>query len=194
MATTIAFPSDAVTNGATEIQATVFNAVAADYSQISWNAAQNIMRQVPYKVPEFPRTTNEDPTWSFIIRKDLASSSAPSRNLIGVHVVDASQNMNVFSGALGSQISVPIRAKVVSIYNWVRHTITLTDGTAITAIRPYSVSIPIFVDPETGNMLDADETYNAVIESLGFLFLQVAANSPTRAPLYATVSGLYPLT
>lgn len=194
MATTIAFPADPVTNGATEIQATVFNAVAADYSQISWAAAQNIMRQVPYKVPEFPRTNTEDPTWAFAVRKDLASSSAPSRNLIGVQVVDATQNMNVFSGALGSQISVPIRAKIVSVYNWVRHTITLTDGTAVTAIRPYGVSVPVFVDPETGNLLDEDETYNALMEGTGFLFKQVAANSPTREPFYAVISGLYPLT
>lgn len=193
MATTIAFPGDAVTNGATTIQATVFNAVAADYTPLSWSGAQNVMNQVPYKVPDFPRSAQEDPTWAFYIRKDLASASAPNRNLIGVKVTDSRQSINAYSGAQGASIQVPISCKVLSVYNWASHTVTLSDGTAVKLIRPYVVTVPVYVDPETGNLLDAGGTYNATMEALGYLFLQVAANVPTRAPLYAAVSGIYPL-
>lgn len=193
MATTITFPADAVNNGATEIQATVFALVAADYAPLSWGQAQNVMRAIPYKVPNFPKTATEDPNWMFFVRKDLASASAPSRNLIGISVVDSRQALNAFSGALGTQISIPLNCKVIMVYNWVVHIVTLSDGTSVQVVRPYVAGVPILVDPETGNLLDDADTYNALLETIGFMFTQVAASSPSRARLYALVSGINPL-
>lgn len=193
MATSIAYPADPITQGATAIQATTFDPVSADYTQISWSAAQNLMRGKGQKVRDFP-TGAENPAWTFFARNDLAGATATLRNLLGVHVSSVVSNSNVYSTSVGQQIVVPITEFHVKAVNWHCYQLTLTDGTKITRVVPMTTEIAIPVDPETSQLMYNDGTWRSLYEALGCLLQQAAASNPTIVPAINAIAGVNPLT
>jgi hypothetical protein len=193
MTTTISFPSDPVTNGATEIQTTNFALVAADYSLISWGSAQQYINGKGQRIQYFPKTGVEDPNWTFYIRKDMSGSNASLRNLIGVHVVKENSQINAFSGALAKQVAIPIQTQRIEVYNWHPATITLTDGTVVTRIMCAFASYYVVVDPESGGLLFGDGSHRVLTEAIGFMLTPVAANKPVNTPALNALSGINPL-
>lgn len=196
MTTTLSYPADAVTNGASVIQAKTFINISADYQQITWgNAQANAAKigKLGAKLMSFPRSPVEDSSWVFFMRKDMANSAASNRNMIGLHVTNDTAGINAFSGALGTQIAVPFSFVRVEVFNWHPQTMTLTDGTAATRFLLTTASICLAVDPESGGFLYGDGSFINMTETLGFIFTPVAANYPTLTPALNAATGVNPL-
>jgi len=191
----VTFPSDPVTNGATEIQATVFNVVAADYSRaeagavVLFTRARASLRGLPQIVKGVMPIE-----WMFFMRKDMSGTSAGLRNLIGIRTTQYVQQQSGFSSALGKQIVVPATITRIDVYNWYAQRITMTDSTVLHYWTTASGGLEIVANPETGELeVLAGGNHRPVYEALGFLFTQVAAGNPTLTPSYQLASGLSPL-
>jgi hypothetical protein len=135
---------------------------------------------------------NIDPSWSFFLRKDLASDAA-ARNLIGVHVVSSTASTQSYSSALGRTITIPVVAHRVEVFNWNPARLTLTDGTIITRWVVEAAFYNFLVDPESGTLLSGDSSHRALYEAVNFLLTPVAANKPSNTGAVALVSGISPV-
>jgi hypothetical protein len=189
--TTISFPADAVVNGATEIQATTFAIVPADYVAVPYSSVQQF-RTRNGAMPELPQFKSgiAPAEWSFYMRKDLTGGAAAHRNLLGVQVFSSSDGQSAFSTTLGKNINLTVQSYRARVYNWYPVVLTLTDSTPITIWSVTLNQIPVFVDPETGAFLTGDGTHRSLTEASGFLMTQVAANKPSLAPLINAASGV----
>jgi hypothetical protein len=194
MTTTVSFPSDPVVNGATEIQATVFNAVAADYSPANYSAVQLFVGRngsLDY-LPNF-KNGIAAPEWQFFLRKDVTGASATYRNLIGVKTISRVRGITGFSSVVGKNISVNITQFRVEVYNWFATLATLTDTTIMPIWSTAMCTYTVVVDPESGGLLYGDGSHRSLTEAMGFLLTQVAANKPTNGPAINAISGTSPL-
>lgn len=194
MTTTIAYPADPVTAGATEIQSTTFVAVSADYSALDWAGAQLLVsRKVGQFFDFFPKTQVVDPNWRFYVRKDMTGASAGQRNLIGVRTISKTKGIASFSGAQGVNIVVPVTQHRVEVYNWHLAVLTMTDSTTVPVVQCTFASYTIIEDPESGAFLYGDGAHRSLEEASGFIITRVAANKPTNGPALNALTGLYPL-
>lgn len=194
MTTTISHPSDPITNGASEIQGTVFAIVSADYTNIDpASARQYVQRKSLQKFAYFPTGKDIDPSWKFYIRKDMTGSSAGQRNLIGIRVVTQTVGIEAFSNDVGRMINVPVTVHRVESYNWVVALLTLTSTVIVPVWVLYHASYSLIEDPESGALLYGDGSHRSLMEAMGFLLTQVAANKPTNAPALNAVTGISPV-
>jgi len=192
MATAITYPADPVTQGATVIQASVFDIVSADYTLITWASAMNIAKSKTSALDGMP-SGNENPTWMFLTRSDLSGATATLRNLLGIQTTVRSKSHNVYSSAKGAMITVPVQKYTVWAHNWHPATLTLTDLTSIPEWVVASARMQILVDPETGQLIYATETHRGLYEAIGLLLNQNAATVPTLEPLINAISGVRPV-
>lgn len=193
MATTIGHPADPVTNGATEIQSTTFNGVLADYSPLTWGSAQRIIAGKEHPVRRFPKGA-EDPTWAFYGRVDLAGANAALRNIIGVHVVQTSQQQKGVSASAGN-VTLAVLEFYVEVINWYPEVLTTDNLGTVVRFKPYSASMGLTADPAgTGTLLYGDGTHRALDEAVGFILRRNAASVPTFEPLLNAIGGVHPLT
>lgn len=193
MTSSIAYPADPVTQGATLIQSTTFANVAADYQKIDWATAYRYMTGKGYPVRDFPKSKEPDPNWVFYIRKDLSGGSATDRNLIGIRVSQLSIKTTVFSVAAGGNLVVPLNEWNVQVINWAPYRTTLTTGEIYTRFVPYSASVVLPSDPETGNLLYDTTTYRLLEEAVGMILLRSAAAAPTLDPVTNLIGGGDPI-
>jgi hypothetical protein len=193
MTTTVTYPADPVTNGASEIQATVFAVVAADYTPLSWNAAQRYVQERKSDFVSFPKGAKEDTAWQFYIRKDMSGTTAGQRNMLGVRVTSRTSGATGFSVTTGNVIRFNVQRYTIEVLNWFCAILTLTDTTTLPVWEHAAIAYPCIVDPESGAILAGVGAYRSILEAMGFALTQVAANSPSNAPAMNALSGIFPL-
>lgn len=193
------FPSDPVSNGATAIQATIFNVVSADYIKIDASGLAAFIRDNK-GVKGLPALTGNGTIpleWQFFRRKDMAAGLAKLRNIVGVKtVVDVQTSALTFSPNLGKNIAVPTQIYRIAAHNWHPIQMELDNEANIVYWMHDSAEFSLLIDPETGTVVESStpgELTNPLYEALGFLFAQTAANYPAVTPSLNAMSGFSPI-
>jgi hypothetical protein len=195
MSTSIAFPSDAVVKGATEIQSTTFALVAADYVRVDLPVVIRFIADNG-SVEGLPDPRNKGanglPEWQFFRRKDLTGADAAYNNLVGVKTVVSSRTIPTWDPSISAKASVPIQVRRSEAYNWHVALMTLDSGAVIPIWTQTFASYSIYVDP-AGVVLYGDGNHRSLEEATAFLLTRVAANKPTNEKAIAVAYASNPL-
>jgi hypothetical protein len=191
MPASIAYPSNSVANGATVIQTSAFNVAAGDYMPLNHTQALTLLKQRG-KAAGFPGAGDKSVTL-IVARADLPADQSHLANVIVVRANPISVGHTPYSETTGSQ-NVLIHKTRVEILHFFAVQITKSDGAVITDSDYSTLMHPVYTNPETGGRFSENDAYNIVMESMGFLFTQVAASFPSMSPALKAAAGVTPLT
>jgi hypothetical protein len=187
---TLTYPADpTAVGGAAVIQASVFALVAADYTRIDHQQASQALRNSGHSAPYFPK--NDTGNWIFARRVDAYGPEIPQ--ILGMRVTPRVITRNVFSPTLAAITNVALRTFEVAIFNWHPAVVSMTDGTALPVLLTSQATATAVVNPESGDVFGTEVEYRHLLEAVGVMFKQVAANPPDETPFMKLVASLYPI-
>lgn len=191
MTTTISYPADAVTKGATEIQATTFALVAADYVRVDLSAVQQFIANNG-SLESLPNPQNKGanglPAWQFFRRKDMSGANSAFANLIGLKTVISGRNVAAWDVTNTRGAAVPVQVRRIEGYNWYPILMTLDSGVVAPIWTVDYDSYTVVLDP-MGTVLYGDGSHRVGTELRGFMLTYAAASQPTNERALAAMFG-----
>jgi hypothetical protein len=191
--TTVATPGLPSDLGGTIIQANALNLPAGtEYDRVDSIDIVKRVRELGYKLPDFPQNAANDPTWNFFQRIDMAAADTMSATIVGVHVRKQSLERFVKDPSTGRDLTYVARKLLVDVHTWHFATVTLTGGGVYPDALHSIAGATILIDPETSAIIVITNQYQFTYEALSLLLKPVAAGAPLWTPAYASLIGRNP--
>lgn len=189
---TLTLPSLATANGASTIQTSNFDIVAADYRETSYQSVTQFARNTEGGLPGVPKTYDATfVTW--LMRSDMPAAQSHQANIIGFKVTQSKIGRTVFSTDSQKYVNIVLQATRVEVHNWFPTQLALSGGLILTQFVEGGFWITAIRDPESGAITFHSDHSKIVYESLAMCFSQVAANYPAADRIYKVVAGLMPI-